>query len=82
MFSNTCLSKLGYDSRSMLVKALDKICSFSKVGYYLLYVILLRLEKKTPLVYYTLYTSVEATCSDFEVSLLARDFKESLTGTI
>ena len=66
----------------MLVKALDKICSFSKVGYYLLYVILLRLEKKTPLMYCTLCTSVEATRSDFEVSLLARDFEESLTGTI
>ena len=66
----------------MLVKALDKICSFGEVGCCLLHVILLRLEKKTPLVCCTLCTSVEATRSDFEVSLPARDFEESLTGTI
>jgi hypothetical protein len=78
MFDNTYLSKLRYYSRSMIIKALDDVCSFSEVGYYLLNFFFLCLEEKVLLVCYMLYSGVETACGNFEVPLPFSSFEEPL----
>jgi hypothetical protein len=82
MFNDACLSKLGYHSRSMVIEALDDICSFGEVGCYLFHIFFLCLEEKVLLVCYMLYNRFKTVYHNFEVFLLFADFKESLTCTI
>jgi hypothetical protein len=82
MFDNAYLSKLGYYGRSMVVEALDDICSFSEVGRYLFHIFFLYLEEKVLLVCCMLYNRFKTVYHNFEVFLLFTDFKESLICTI
>jgi hypothetical protein len=82
MFDNACLSEPGYYSRSMVVEALDDVCSFGKIGCGLLNIFFLCLEEKMLLVCRVFCYILETACCDFEVSLLSADFKESLTCTV
>jgi hypothetical protein len=82
MFNDACLSKLGYYGRSIVVEALDDICSFGEVRYCLFYIFFLCLEEKVLLVCYVLCNRFKTVCYNFEVFLLLADFKESLTCTI
>jgi hypothetical protein len=82
MFNDTYLSKLGYYGRSMVIEALDDICSFGEVGHYLFHIFFLCLEEKVLLVCYVLYNRFKTVCYNFEVFLLFADFKESLIYTI
>jgi hypothetical protein len=82
MFNDTCLSKLRYHSRSIVIKTLNDVCSFSEVGCCLLNLFFLYLEEKMLLVCYVLRTSLEIVRYNFEVPLLFTDFKESLIYTV
>lgn len=82
MFDNTYLSKLGYYSRSIVIEALDDICSFGEIGYGLLNIFSLYLEEKILLILDMLFISIRANCSDFKILLLSYNFKKSLIGTI
>lgn len=82
MFNNAYLSKLGHYSRSIAVEALDDVCSFSEVGYYLLNIFFLCLEEKMLLIYRVFYNIFKTACYDFEVSLLFPLLEESLTYSI
>ena len=82
MFDNTCLSKLGHYSRSIVVEALDDVYSFSEVRYYLLNIFFLYLEEKMLLVYRMFYNIFKTACYDFEVSLLFPLLKKSLICSI
>jgi hypothetical protein len=82
MFNNPGLSKLGYYSRSIVVKALYDIYSFGKVRYYLLNILFLYLEEKVLLICRILYISFDIAYYDFEVPLLFPLFKESLVYSI
>jgi hypothetical protein len=79
MLNDTRLSKLGHYSRSMAIKALNNICYFGKVRYYLLDVFFLYLEEHMLLACYILYTSIGTTCYNSKVFLLFPFLKETLT---
>ena len=66
----------------MAAKALNDVCSFYKIGRYLLNIFLLYLEEKILLILDMLFISTRANCSDFKILLLSCDFEKSLTGTI
>lgn len=82
MFDNAYLSKLGHYSRSIVSEALDDVCSFYKIGRYLLNIFLLCLEEKMLLILDVLFISTRANYSDFKILLLSCDFEKSLIGTI
>ena len=82
MLNDARLSKLGHYSRSMVIEALDDVCSFSEVGYYLLNIFFLCLEEKMLLVCRVFYNIFKTACYDFEVSLLFPLLEKSLTCSI
>ena len=82
MFDDACLSEPGHYSRSIVVEALDDICSFYKIGCCPLNIFFLCLEEKMLLILDVLFISIRANCSDFKIPLPSCDFEKSLTGTI
>jgi hypothetical protein len=82
MFNDAYLSEPGYYGRSMVIEALDNICSFGEVRRCLFYIFFLCLEEKVLLVCYVLCNRFKTVYHNFEVFLLFADFKESLTCTI
>jgi hypothetical protein len=71
MFDDTCLSELGYYGRPIVFKILNDIRSTSEVRYYLLDVLLLRLEERVFLICYVLSTSFRRNRSNLKVPSLA-----------
>jgi hypothetical protein len=82
MFNDAYLSEPGYYGPSIVVEALDDICSFGEVGRYLFHIFFLCLEEKVLLVCCVLCNRFKTVCHNFEVFLPFADFKESLTYTI
>jgi hypothetical protein len=78
VFDDTCLSKLRYYGRSIVVEALDDICSFSEVGRCLIDLFFLCLEEKVLLVCCVFCSGVETAYSNFEVPLPFSSFEEPL----
>jgi hypothetical protein len=78
VFDDTCLSKPRYYGRSIVVEALDDICSFSEVGRCLIDLFFLCLEEKVLLVCCVFCSGVETAYSNFEVPLPFSSFEEPL----